>query len=66
MNKLKTIIAELFKFKLIEDTGLKKEDDAYLSILRSIIKDGGPPDSNQQAHRVKVRETFNNGIHAFQ
>ena len=53
MNKLNTIIAELlllFKFKPIEDTGLKKED-AYLSILRSIITANGPPDSYQQAHR---------------
>jgi hypothetical protein len=50
MEELETIIAELFKFTPIEDTGLKQED-AYLSILRSIIKDDGPPDSYQQAHR---------------
>ena len=50
MNTLKTVIAELFKFKPIENTGLKMED-AYLSILHSIIKDGSPPDSYQQAHR---------------
>ena len=50
MDTLKTVIAELFKFKPIENTGLKKED-AYLSILHSIIKDGSPPDSYQQAHR---------------
>ena len=50
MNTLNTVIAELFKFKPIEATGLKKED-AYLSILHSIITDNGPPDSYQQAHR---------------
>ena len=50
MNTLNTVIAELFEFKPIEATGLKKED-AYLSILHSIITDNGPPDSYQQAHR---------------
>jgi ectoine hydroxylase-related dioxygenase (phytanoyl-CoA dioxygenase family) len=55
MEELKTIIAELFKFTPIEGTGLKQED-AYLSILRSIIKDGGPPDSYQQAHRDYLTE----------
>jgi hypothetical protein len=56
MNKLETIITELFKFEVIADTGLKQED-AYVSILRSIIKKKGPPDSYQQAHRDYPTET---------
>ena len=56
MNKLEAIITELFKFEVIADTGLKQED-AYLSILRSIIKKDGPPDSYQQAHRDYPTET---------
>jgi len=56
MKELKTIIAELFNFKTIADTGLKQED-AYVSILRSIIKKRGTPDSYQQAHRDYPTET---------
>ena len=56
MKELKTIIAELFNFKAIADTGLKQED-AYVSILRSIIKKRGTPDSYQQAHRDYPTET---------
>jgi len=50
MKELETIIAELFTFTPIHVTGLKQED-AYLSILRSIIEDGDQSDSYQQAHR---------------
>jgi len=50
MKELETIIAELFTFTPIQVTGLKQED-AYLSILRSIIENNDTTDSYQQAHR---------------
>jgi ectoine hydroxylase-related dioxygenase (phytanoyl-CoA dioxygenase family) len=55
MKELKTIIADLYKFNAIAVTGLKQED-AYVSILRSIIKTNGPTDSYQQAHRDYLSE----------
>jgi hypothetical protein len=60
MKELKTIIADLFTFTPIQVTGLKQED-AYVSILRSIIeKEGVLPDSYQQAHRDYPSEDIDN------
>ena len=57
MKELKTIIADLYKFNAIAVTGLKQED-AYVSILRSIINKNDPPDSYQQAHRDYPTKTI--------